>query len=212
MDGSDGDTYLQKVDARILESDLTATGAVVGVQGVPGRQVEIDVTMENGRIEDLLTLAVKAGEPVLRGAVQLRAKLVIPPEKKKVIDRLRLRGDRVHANWLQGMGADLGALDEEQRRFLIRAMRHDARLAEEYFTGLLHRQVAPLRAPVISVVGERDPGTEFYQERYREWGFLSDTTALVVLEEGVWKVAQYNLSIPIPNDLAAEIVRLIQAR
>ncbi len=96
----------------------------------------------------------------------------------------RLRGDRVHANWLQGMGADLGALDEEQRRFLIRAMRHDARLAEEYFTGLLHRQVAPLRAPVISVVGERDPGTEFYQERYREWGFLSGTTALVVLEEG----------------------------
>ena len=96
----------------------------------------------------------------------------------------RLRGDRVHANWLQGMGADLGALDEEQRRFLIRAMRHDAKLAEDYFTDLLHRQVQPLRAPIISVVGERDPGTEFYQERYREWEFLSPTTALVVIEEG----------------------------
>jgi len=93
VDGSDGDTYLKKVDARILESDLTASGAVVGLEGVPGRRVDIDVNMTNGRIEDLLTLAVKSSEPILRGAVQLRAKLVIPPEKKKVIDRLRLRGD-----------------------------------------------------------------------------------------------------------------------
>jgi hypothetical protein len=37
-------------------------------------------------------------------------------------------------------------------------------------------------------------------------------SGVVVLEDGAWKVAQYNLSIPIPNDLAAEVVRLIQAR
>jgi amino acid adenylation domain-containing protein len=97
--------------------------------------------------------------------------------------RERLRGDRVYANWLQGMGADLGALDEQQQRFLIRAMRHDAEAAEDYFTELLHRQVSPLSCPVISVVGERDPGTEYYQERYREWGFLTGSTALVVIEE-----------------------------
>jgi surfactin synthase thioesterase subunit/MFS family permease len=97
--------------------------------------------------------------------------------------RERMRGDRVYANWLQGMGADLGALDEEQQRFLIRAMRHDAQAAEDYFTDLLHRQVAPLSCPIISVVGERDPGTEYYQERYREWGFLTGSTALVVIEE-----------------------------
>ncbi|WP_329110290.1 amino acid adenylation domain-containing protein [Micromonospora sp. NBC_01699] len=95
----------------------------------------------------------------------------------------RLRGDRVYANWLQGMGADLGALDPEQQRFLIRAMRHDGEAAENYFTELLHQQATPLRAPVISVVGDRDPGTEYHQERYREWHFLSDTTALVVLQE-----------------------------
>jgi hypothetical protein len=89
----------------------------------------------------------------------------------------------VYANWLQGMGADIGAFDEEQRRFLIRAMRHDAQAAEDYFTDLLHRRVDTLRAPIISVVGERDPGTEYYQERYREWGFLSGSTALVVIEE-----------------------------
>ncbi|MEV0393600.1 non-ribosomal peptide synthetase/MFS transporter [Polymorphospora rubra] len=97
--------------------------------------------------------------------------------------RERFRGDRVYANWLQGMGADLGALDEEQQRFLIRAMRHDAEAAEDYFTELLHKRVSPLRAPVISVVGDRDPGTEYHEERFREWHFLSGTTALVVLAE-----------------------------
>jgi hypothetical protein len=37
-------------------------------------------------------------------------------------------------------------------------------------------------------------------------------SGVVVLEDGAWKVAQYNLSIPIPNALAGEVVRLIQTR
>jgi len=31
-------------------------------------------------------------------------------------------------------------------------------------------------------------------------------------ERGVWRVAQYNLSFPIPNDLAARVVELIRRR
>jgi hypothetical protein len=93
VDGSDGDTYLSRVEARVLDSDLTAQGAVVGREGVPGRQVEIDVDMPNGRLEDLLRLAVNSDEPVIRGAARLRARLVIPPEQKKVIDKLRLQGE-----------------------------------------------------------------------------------------------------------------------
>jgi hypothetical protein len=93
VDGSDGDTYLTLVEARILNSELTAHGAVIGLEGVPGRQIEVDVKMNNGRIEDLLTLAVNADEPILRGAAQLQAKLVIPRDKKKVIDKLKLRGE-----------------------------------------------------------------------------------------------------------------------
>jgi amino acid adenylation domain-containing protein len=96
----------------------------------------------------------------------------------------RFRSDRVYANWLQAMGADVGALDDDQVTFLVRTMRHDAEEALEYFTDLLHRKVTPLRAPIVSVVGERDPGTDFYEERYREWHYLSPVTALVVLDEG----------------------------
>ena len=95
----------------------------------------------------------------------------------------RLRSDTVYTNWLQSLGADVGEIDAAERRLLIRAMRRDAEAAEDYFTDLLHRRVTPLHAPIISVVGERDPATEYYQERFREWGFLTGTTALVVIDE-----------------------------
>ena len=93
VDGSDGDTYLEQVDASFLDTSMTARGAVIGLEGVPGRRIEVDVNMENGRIEDLLQLAVHSEKPILRGAARLKAKLVIPPEKKKVIDKLQLTGE-----------------------------------------------------------------------------------------------------------------------
>ena len=95
VDGSDGDTYLQQVDASFLDTSMTAHGAVIGLEGVPGRRIEVDVNMQNGRIEDLLRLAVQSDKPILLGAARLQAKLVIPPEKKKVIDKLQLRGEFV---------------------------------------------------------------------------------------------------------------------
>ncbi len=95
VDGSDGDTYLNQVDATFLNTSMTAKGAVIGVEGVHGRRIEVDVDMQNGRIEDLLRLAVNSEKPILLGAARLQAKLVIPPEKKKVIDKLQLRGSFV---------------------------------------------------------------------------------------------------------------------
>jgi uncharacterized protein involved in outer membrane biogenesis len=95
VDGSDGDTYLKQVDASFLETSMTAHGAVIGLEGVKGRRIEVDVNMEKGRIEDLLRLAVQSDKPILLGAARLKAKLVIPPEKKKVIDKLQLSGEFV---------------------------------------------------------------------------------------------------------------------
>jgi hypothetical protein len=92
VDGSNGDTTLDRVDARFLTTELTAKGAVVGIQGVHGRRVELDISMGKGRIEDVLRLAIDSAEPILRGGIQLHASLVIPPEKAKVLDRMSLRG------------------------------------------------------------------------------------------------------------------------
>ncbi|RIV39139.1 non-ribosomal peptide synthetase/MFS transporter [Micromonospora radicis] len=96
----------------------------------------------------------------------------------------RLRSDRIYRTWLQAQGTDIGALAPDEARFLIRAMRHDAEVSEEYFTDLMRQSVTPLRAPIISVVGERDRSTDFHEERYKEWHFLGDRTALAVIDEG----------------------------
>jgi len=92
VDGSDGDTLLDRVDAKFLDTTLVAKGAVIGLQGVPGRRVEVDMSNLHGRVEDLLKLAIDSPKPLLKGAVQLDAHLVIPPEKAKVLDKMMLRG------------------------------------------------------------------------------------------------------------------------
>jgi amino acid adenylation domain-containing protein len=95
----------------------------------------------------------------------------------------RLRGDQHYVNWLAGLGVDLADMEPAQARQIVRNMRRDSEAAEEYFTRLLDEGATRLRCPIVAVAGERDPATEWYEERFREWHFLADRTALVVLDE-----------------------------
>jgi amino acid adenylation domain-containing protein len=109
----------------------------------------------------------------------------------RFVENDRMRGDRNHANWLRGMGSEIADLGEEQVASMVAAMRQDGRLAEAYFTDLFATGARKLRAPVISVVGGKDPGGQFYQERFKEWGFLGDPLAAVVLDEAGHFFVQY---------------------
>ncbi|MEU8271109.1 amino acid adenylation domain-containing protein [Sphaerisporangium sp. NPDC049002] len=95
----------------------------------------------------------------------------------------RIRSDQAMANALTAAGMDIEEVDPEQLRLIIRNRRQGTRAAERYFGRLFEERTAPFRAPVVAVVGERDPATEFYQERFREWHCVSASTALVVLDE-----------------------------
>ncbi|MBP0452952.1 amino acid adenylation domain-containing protein [Kitasatospora sp. RG8] len=98
-----------------------------------------------------------------------------------------LLGDRVYVNWLTGMGVDTSELDQDQVRFIVGNMRRDSQAAEEYFTRAIAEVDAGaprLRAPMISLVGDRDPAADFYQERYREWLLLAERSAVAVLDQG----------------------------
>jgi surfactin synthase thioesterase subunit/MFS family permease len=96
----------------------------------------------------------------------------------------RRRSGRLHLNWLRSMGADLEGLEPEQLRTIVHNVREDSRAAEAYFTERLAQPPDGLTAPVVSVIGSADPGTEFHRERFREWGFLGGNTAVAVLDEG----------------------------
>src|SRR5580704_11402475 len=92
VDGTSGDTYLQPVKAKLLNSWLTANGSVVRTQDPKGHLVDLDVVIEKGKIDDLLTLAIRTDPPIMTGAVRLKTKLILPPGEPDVANRLRLSG------------------------------------------------------------------------------------------------------------------------
>ncbi|MEV0456703.1 non-ribosomal peptide synthetase/MFS transporter [Catellatospora methionotrophica] len=102
----------------------------------------------------------------------------------RLADRERLLSDRVYATWLVGMGVDLSGLDPQEVTTVIRAMRRDSIEAEDFYTALFAGAPPRLDAPIVSVVGDRDPATDLYRERFREWHAVTDRAAVVALDEG----------------------------
>jgi hypothetical protein len=98
VNGTNGNTYLQPVKAHFLHTDITAAGEVVRALGKPGHDIHLDVTIDKGRIEDLLQLGVKTDPPVMTGNVKLKTKFHLPPGKQPVNQKLQLDGTFAVAN------------------------------------------------------------------------------------------------------------------
>jgi len=93
VDGTSGDTYLQPVHARILSTWLVANGSVVRTKNPRGHQVQLDVVIERGKIDDLLKLAIRTDPPIMTGTVRLKTKMNLPPGEPDLANRLKLRGN-----------------------------------------------------------------------------------------------------------------------
>jgi hypothetical protein len=91
VDGTDGDTYLDRVDAKLASTPINARGRIEGKVGMHGRTVALSVQVKDGAIEDLLRLAVK-GEPLMTGRISLTTSFLLPPGEKDVVERLELNG------------------------------------------------------------------------------------------------------------------------
>ena len=92
VDGTNGDTLLHPVIAQFLNTTLVCNGGIVKPAGKPGREIVLDVTTDEARLEDLLRLAVKSDHPLMTGAVRLTTKFDLPPGEGEIADRLRLDG------------------------------------------------------------------------------------------------------------------------
>ena len=105
VDGTNGDTWLEPVDATLAHSHFTAQGQIVRVMvsGVGsadpkrslGHDIALKVNVDRARIEDFLRLANHGGTPLLTGAVTMKVRLHIPPGPEPVHERLRLDGSFV---------------------------------------------------------------------------------------------------------------------
>ena len=98
VDGTNGDTLLEKVDASFLKTSLTARGGVVKRPGKDGRTVELDVVIDDGRLEDVLLMAVKTPTPPMSGALKLTTRFELPPGDRDVVEKLQLDGVFTIAN------------------------------------------------------------------------------------------------------------------
>jgi hypothetical protein len=92
VDGTNGDTILDRIDGSFLKTSLVAKGSVVDTPGKAGRTVTLDIVMDKARLEDVLRLAVKTPKAPMTGALKLTTKFVLPPGKRDVVDKLRLDG------------------------------------------------------------------------------------------------------------------------
>ena len=92
VDGTNGNTWLEQVEARLLETVIQAKGAVERTEDIKGRRVTLDVVITDGRIEDVLRLGVKGNTPIMTGRMQLNTKFLLPAGDRDVIERLELNG------------------------------------------------------------------------------------------------------------------------
>jgi AsmA-like C-terminal region len=131
VDGTNGDTWLEPVDATLGHSHFTAQGAIVRVPGAVvegaqqyiGHDIALTVNVDKARIEDFMRLASRTGNVLLTGDVTMKTTLHIPPGTAPVHERLKLNGsfalDRAQftSDKIQGRIAELslrgqGRLDD----------------------------------------------------------------------------------------------------
>jgi hypothetical protein len=97
VDGTNGDTTLQPVEATLGHSHFTARGQIVRVAAEDGKtgkghDIALTVLVDRGRIEDFLRLASRSETPLVTGALTMRAALHIRPGTAPVEARLGLKG------------------------------------------------------------------------------------------------------------------------
>jgi AsmA-like C-terminal region len=110
VDGTNGDTWLDAVDATLGSSHILTHGQVVRVRprdsanaqpyvgaNLPpladsGHDITLKVDVDRGRIEDFLRLANRSQTPLLTGTIVLNASLHIPPGFEPVYRRLQIDG------------------------------------------------------------------------------------------------------------------------
>jgi hypothetical protein len=105
VDGTHGDTFLRRVNAQLVRTNLIVQGSVAGAKGRKGKAALLDIYSRQGRIEDILTLFTNEPRAPMSGAIALKAKAEIPPGHEPFLEKVRLQGT---------FGIDEGTFSKEE--------------------------------------------------------------------------------------------------
>jgi hypothetical protein len=121
VDATNGDTWLEPVDATMGHSHFTAQGQVVRVVAPDangqlvgkGHDIALTINVAAARIEDFLQLASRSSNALLTGSLKMKAALHIPSGPAPVHQRLTIKGTfnldqaRFTSDKIQGRITDL---------------------------------------------------------------------------------------------------------
>jgi hypothetical protein len=93
VDGTNGNTWLEPVEATLADrSHIVARGEVVRSQDVKGRKINLQITIDDARMEDILRLAIKSKQTPLTGQMKMQTTFLLPAGEADVPLRLQLDG------------------------------------------------------------------------------------------------------------------------
>lgn len=103
VDGTNGDTWLDPVDAVLGHTHFIVRGKVVRVLAAEagssphsiGHDINLKVDIDRGRIEDITHLASHETTPLLTGDLSLQAAFDIPPGPGPMHERMKMKGNFV---------------------------------------------------------------------------------------------------------------------
>jgi hypothetical protein len=93
VNGTNGDTFVQRADTRFGSTTVFWNGSVAGTQGATGKSASFDLAVKNGRIQDLLLLFVRSPRAAMSGSISLHSTATLPPGKEKFLKKLQMQGD-----------------------------------------------------------------------------------------------------------------------
>ena len=91
VDGTNGNTVLNPVEAKLGGTHLRTSGGVIRHEGEIRRTIDLDVSMPRGDMRDILRLAM-SGPPLMEGQIFLAARVQIPPLDQRVREKLVVDG------------------------------------------------------------------------------------------------------------------------
>ncbi|MGD0297212.1 MAG: AsmA-like C-terminal region-containing protein [Bryobacteraceae bacterium] len=93
VDGTNGDTSLESVKSHFERTTALSSGSVTGQPGQHGKTLVLAMTVNDGRIDDLLNLVTEEKNPSMTGSVSFRATIKVPPGSSGFLTKLNLEGD-----------------------------------------------------------------------------------------------------------------------
>lgn len=88
-----GDISLDRVVSQLRRTEILTKGTVVGHAEEPGKTATLDFYARNGRIQDLLLLFITDERAPMSGVTNLRAQVILPPQNRSFLKKVRLVGD-----------------------------------------------------------------------------------------------------------------------